>query len=94
MPKKRGRTPRSISATVRDILRRREARLAKKTSKTKHSGWFHEQASGVEFYTPFCRTETRRHIAGPGDRMPTPKEVLDKLSELSSGPTSQTLATS
>lgn len=57
--------------------------MARRNAKSKnHHGWFHEQSSGVDFYTPFCRTETRRHVAGPGDRMPTPKEVVEKLAEL------------
>lgn len=56
--------------------------MAQQDSKNKGYGWFYEQVSGVEFYTPFCRTETRRHIAGPGDRLPTPKEVVDKLNQL------------
>lgn len=56
--------------------------LSSKKTSNKVSGWFHEQVSGIEFYTPFSRTETRRHVPGPGDRMPTPREVVDKLEEL------------
>ena len=83
MPTKRSsRGDRPLSARIRRLLAKQGVRVAKKTSKHKTQGWFHEQASGIDFFTPFRRTETRRHVAGPGDRMPTPKEIVDKLDEL------------
>ena len=85
MHKKRSRLPKGIEAAIRRLGKRLGSKggtLSKTNSSTKISGWFHEQVSGIEFYTPFSRTETRRHVPGPGDRMPTPREVVDKLEEL------------
>jgi ATPase family associated with various cellular activities (AAA) len=49
------------------------------------TGWFHIELNGREYYTPFSGSKNTKHVAGPGDRMPTPKEVVDKLEELGEG---------
>lgn len=67
----------NVTRRLIEIRNRRKG----KSMKSDGQGWYHVELSGREYFTPFFASKVENLIAGPGDRVPTPQEIVDKLAE-------------